>query len=66
MIRLQSGEIPGNIFNAADSAERRISSASAGVGGIRGGPNIPPGQRASLAALSAVVIVDSRKTCVRN
>lgn len=61
-----SGDKPGNALSAATSALRRISLASAGVGGTRGGPMMPPGQRASRAARNAVVIVRSWKTCCLN
>ena len=59
-------EVPGSVERAAISAVRRISLASEGVGGILGGRIIPPGQSASRAALNAVVIVRSWKTCCRN
>ena len=42
-------------MRAAISADLRISVDSILVGGIRGGPMIPPGQSASRAALNAVV-----------
>jgi hypothetical protein len=58
--------IPGRALRAFFSAVRLISAASEGVGGIRGGFMIPPGQRASRVALRAVVIVRSWNTWVRN
>jgi hypothetical protein len=61
-----SGDKPGNASRADISAARRISLASIGVGGTRGGPMIPPGQRASRAARNAVVMVRSWKTCCFN
>jgi hypothetical protein len=61
-----SGDERGNALSAATSAVRRISLASDGVGGTRGGPMMPPGQRASRAARKAVVIVRSWKTCCLN
>jgi hypothetical protein len=59
-------EIPGKALRAAISAFSRISLASEGVGGVRGGVIIPFGQRASRAALRAVVMDFSWNTWIRS
>lgn len=58
--------VPGRALRVADSAAWRICLASDAVGGIRGGPMMPPGQSASRAARRLVVMVCSWNTCWRS